>query len=140
MANVLGQGWAFPPHLDERSRIELVEGDDDIRQSLFIILNTAPGERVMRPAFGCRIHELLFWPANNHTAAIAERFVTEAIVRWEQRIDLKQVRVIPGVFEADDQFGNMTYLGALQINIIYLPKDQQIVHSLNYPFYLTPSS
>jgi hypothetical protein len=135
MSGIVGRGWAFPVNLDERDRITLVEKDEEIKQAIFIILNTAPGERVMRPEFGCSIHELLFWPANNHTAAIAERFVTEALKRWEPRIDLKQVRAYPYNPEGGH---HPTEPGMIVIEIDYQIKTQHDVRSLVYPFYVMP--
>lgn len=128
MASVTGRGWAFPPYLDERNRMALVEGDDDVRQAIFIILNTIPGERVMRPEFGCQIHELIFAPANEETSAVAERYVTEALNRWEPRINLKRVTATPSQGDR----------GEILIEIVYALKQQRDVRSLVYPFYLLP--
>ena len=129
MSRITGRGWAFPPHLDDRDRIAMVEDDTDIRQSMFIILNTVPGERVMRPDFGCQIHELVFSPANEYTATQAERYVREALTRWEARIELQEVTVTPG---------NTEY-GELRIDIRYRVKNHVEENNLVYPFYLTPS-
>lgn len=135
MSNIVGRGWAFPPHLDELDRISLVDDNDEIRQAIFIILNTVPGERVMRPEFGCNIHELIFWPANDHTAAIAERYVTDALKRWEPRISLQRVRAYP----ADPETGyRLEDEGLIMIEIYYQIKDSHDVRSIVYPFYLTP--
>jgi phage baseplate assembly protein W len=106
----------------------LVEGDDDVRQAIFIILNTIPGERVMRPEFGCQIHELIFAPANEETSAVAERYVTEALNRWEPRINLKRVTATPSQGDR----------GEILIEIVYALKQQRDVRSLVYPFYLLP--
>ena len=129
MSKITGRGWAFPPYLNDRDQMMMVEDHSDVRQAMFIIINTFPGERVMRPEFGCRIHELIFWPANEQTAAIAERYVTEALNRWEPRIELKRVTVTPGQEE----------YGELLIEIDYEIKDQHDSRSLVYPFYLIPA-
>ena len=84
----------------------------------------------MRPDFGCEIHSLIFWPANDHTAGIAERYVKEALGRWEPRIILQRVTVTPGG----------TKLGELFIEIVYQIKGQHDQRSLVYPYYLTPES
>ena len=84
----------------------------------------------MRADFGCEIHSLIFWPANDQTAAIAERFVRQAIGRWEPRVILKQVKVTPGATE----------LGELFIEIVYEMKGQHDQRSLVYPYYLMPQS
>jgi phage baseplate assembly protein W len=129
MPSILGRGWSFPPYLDDRDRVALVQDDTDIRQAIFIILNTVPGERVMHPTFGCQIHELIFWPINEQTAAIAERYVMEALRLWEPRIRVQEVIASP----ADQD------LGELRIEIVYEILDRHDVRSLVYPFYLTPA-
>ncbi|MFN8377627.1 MAG: GPW/gp25 family protein [Anaerolineae bacterium] len=130
MSGIVGKGWAFPPKIGERDMMRMAEDDADIRQAMRIILGTAPGERVMRPDFGCRIHELIFWPANQETADIAERYIREALLRWEPRIRLEAVRVIPG----GAQFGQ------LMVEIEYEIKTRNDKHNMVYPFYLTPQA
>jgi phage baseplate assembly protein W len=127
--NIIGRGWAFPPHLDDRDRVALSQDDSDIRQAIYIILMTALGERVMRPEFGCRIHELIFDPANDQTAATAERYVQEALARWEPRIRIERITATPG---------GGTY-GQLDIEIEYEIKSRHDKRSLVFPFYLIPS-
>lgn len=129
MTNITGKRWAFPVNLGERDRVALTEGENNIRQAIYVILNTVPGERVMRPQFGCRIHELLFAPANDQTAAVAERFVTEAINRWEPRITLNEVHVTASPGD----------IGMLYIELKYTTKQSHDRRSLVYPFYLKPS-
>jgi len=128
MNNLTGRGWSFPPRLNDRDRIATVQDDTDIQQSIYIIINTAPGERVMHPDFGCLIHDLIFAPANYQTAATAERYVREALTRWEPRIDLTQVKVTPGGQKR----------GEMIIEVEYRLKDQQNARNLVYPFYLLP--
>jgi uncharacterized protein len=130
MSNFTGSGWAFPPRLNDRNRMSMVRADADIKRSIYIIINTVPGERVMRPDFGCEIHSLIFWPANDQTAGIAERYVKEALGRWEPRIILQRVTVTPGGSK----------LGELFIEIVYQIKGQHDQRSLVYPYYLTPES
>ena len=127
--NIVGRGWAFPPRLDDRDRVALAQDDSDIRQAIFIILMTALGERVMRPTFGCRIHELIFDPANDETAATAERYVKEALALWEPRIRVERVTAKPG----GSQYGQ------LDIEIEYEIKSRHDKRSLVFPFYLIPS-
>jgi uncharacterized protein len=128
MSSSTGRGWSFPPRLSDRDRITMVQDENEIKQSIYIILNTFPGERVMRADFGCEIHSLIFWPANEQTAAIAERYVTEAVGRWEPRVRLQSVKARPG--EA---------YGELLIEIVYEIKHQHDIRSLIYPFYLNPA-
>ncbi len=122
-----GRGWAFPPKLDDRDHVEMAEDDVDIRQAMRIIIGTALGERVMHPDFGCRIHELIFDPCNAGTAATAERYVREALLRWEPRVRLEKVEASP---DHDH--------GSLIIEIVYEVKGQNDRRNLVFPFYLIP--
>jgi phage baseplate assembly protein W len=126
--DLVGRGWAFPPALDQRGQIALVDGPTEIEQAIRIVLYTAPGQRVMRPEFGCRLHELVFAPNNSQTAGLAERYVREALGRWEPRIDLDQVRAMP------DELNR----ALLTIEIKYRIKATHSSRSLVYPFYLLP--
>lgn len=128
MSDITGRRWAFPPHLGDRNHFVLTQDDAAIRQSIYVIIYTVPGERVMRPEFGCQIHDLVFWPINSSTAALAERYVREALERWEPRITLETVEVSLGDYDR----------GELVINIAYKLKDQHDPRSLVYPYYLLP--
>jgi len=128
MSEIIGRRWSFPPRLGDRNQMALSQDDTAIRESIYIIINTVPGERVMRPDFGCEIHSLIFWPANDQTAALAESYVREALERWEPRIDIREIVVVPG---------NTEY-GELVINIAYQIKGHHDLRSLVYPYYLTP--
>jgi hypothetical protein len=129
MANpIIGRGWSFPPILDERGTVALTGDDEEIEQSIFLILSTALGQRVMRPEFGCRIHELVFAPNNATTAGLATRYVREALGQWEPRIDLKKVDVAP---DPNDH-------ARLIISIEYRILASHNNRSLVYPFYLIP--
>jgi phage baseplate assembly protein W len=105
----LGQGLAFPLQVNSRGELALVQGDTDIEQSIRIILGTAPGERVMRPEFGCRIHELIFAPHNPATEGLIKYYVKQALGWWEPRIEVDGVDVSP----------DSTYDSALFVEIIY---------------------
>lgn len=126
----LGRAVAFPLRLNDRNRLAMADGDAAVRQSIYLIIFTVPGERVMRPAFGCRIHELIFDPANTETAATAERYVREALEAWEPRINLQAVDVVPG---NEDR-------GELVINLRYELVDQPDPRSMVFPFYLNPNN
>jgi uncharacterized protein len=126
--DIIGRGWAFPPHLDHRGRMALVGDATEIEQAIRIILGTAPGQRVMRPEFGCRLNELVFAPNTSATAGLGERYVREALGRWEPRIDLEEVRISP-----DDQ-----NQAILQLLVRYRIKATHSSRSLVYPFYLIP--
>ena len=98
----LGRGWARPVELDPRTgRVVSVAYEEDIRQSIRIILETAPGERVMRPNFGCGIHELVFTAVDSTAIQRIKSVVEEAMRRCEARIDVLGVTVrIGGLFAA----------------------------------------
>jgi hypothetical protein len=101
---------------------------NELDQSIRIILMTAIGQRVMRPAFGCRIHELVFAPNNAHTAARARRYVEEALGMWEPRIILNEILVGPHPKQSNQ----------LLIEISYSVKATSDPRSLVFPFYLIP--
>lgn len=122
----LGQGLAFPLQLNARGGLALVAGARDIEQALRIILETLPGERVMRPEFGCRAKELLFSPRNAATESLLIQYVEQAIGRWEPRIELAAVEVL-------DNGGPE---GAWYVAIRYRIKDTHDERSLVYPFYI----
>src|SRR4051794_14470370 len=90
----LGRGWAMPIGVEPRTgRIESVAYEEDIRQSIRIILETAPGERVMRPNFGCGIHELVFTHMDSTSLQRIRSLVEEALRRCEARIEVIEVAV-----------------------------------------------
>lgn len=124
----LGTGWAFPvgpdpDHLDQG--IRLVGGVDAIRRSIWLILGTAPGERVMRPDFGCAIHDAVFDPNDASTAGRVGRSVREALARWEPRIDVLDVYAVP---DPEDRH-------RLLIEINYRVRSNNSRFNLVYPFY-----
>jgi uncharacterized protein len=125
---IIGRGWHFPPQLDERGTIALTDDRDEIEEAIRIILGTAPGQRVMRTDFGCRIHELVFAPNNSATAGLAGRYITEALGRWEPRIEVERVDV-------DVDAGA---LECLLITVHYRVLATHSNRSLVYPFYLIP--
>ena len=125
----LGAGWAFPLHTDPTGSIALVNGEREVAESIRIILGTAPGERPMRPEFGCAIHDLVFAPANATTAGQLAYHVREALERWELRIDLEDVAIR---FDAADQ-------GMLLIDIRYTLLNTNDPRNLVFPFYVIGS-
>lgn len=124
----VGAGWAFPVSVDATGGVALVSADREIQESLRLILGTAPGERPMRPEFGCRIHEHVFGPANSSTAGQAARDVREAIERWEPRVDLLDVTV-----DYDE-----TAPGTLHLQISYAIRGDNSPRNLVFPFYVIP--
>jgi uncharacterized protein len=128
-ADVLGTGLAFPVALDARRRVALAEGTVDVEQAIGIILATAPGERPMRPEFGCAIHTMVFERLNGATAGRMERAIRAALQRWEPRIEVENVS-----FELGDP-----HTGQLLIDIAYRLRATTSRRNLIYPFYLVPA-
>ena len=91
----LGVGWEFPVRLDKNGKIEMAHYKQSIRKAIVMILGTAPGERVMRPDFGCGIHNLVFAVNSAGTATRVESEVRDALILWEPRIDLIAVNASP---------------------------------------------
>ncbi len=132
---LVGRGWGYPPRINERGGIDLVSDDDEIVQAIHIILGTAQGERVMRPDFGSRLHELVFAPINEETMALARRYVEDALAIWEPRITIVQIAV-KDPFQDDINY--RTVPGCLSIEIQYAIKLTGDQRTLVYPFYLIP--
>jgi phage baseplate assembly protein W len=122
----LGRGWAFPVFATSDGRIAFVEGEDAIEEAIQIVLGTSPGERVMRPEFGCGIWELVMEAntAQLHGRVLAR--VREALVRWEPRIDVLDVRV-----ESPPEQKHL-----LLIRIDYRVRSNNAFFNLVYPFFL----
>ena len=100
--------------------------EDNISEAIQIILGTAIGERLMRPDFGCRIHDLVFHPVNPNTCALASISVREAITKWEPRVEDVQVYVYP----------DPTAENAILVNIEYRVRRTNNLHNMVYPFFL----
>jgi phage baseplate assembly protein W len=124
--NFLGKGWKYPVESDRTGGIAMSELDDSIRQSIHIILGTAPGERVMRPHFGCSIHDLVYAPNNLNTASVAAHYCVEALSKWEPRIEEVEAAAEPS---ADDP-------NRLDIIIKYKVRATNNSRNLVYPFYI----
>ncbi len=125
---IVGTGWTFPPQIGPQGGVALSNEFNEIEQAMKIILLTSPGQRVMRPTFGCRIHELLFAPNNGATAAKAMVFVEDALAMWEPRIIVNEVHVYPDTHQAN----------RLMIDVQYKLKLTSDPRSLVFPFYLIP--
>ncbi|MCB8967242.1 MAG: GPW/gp25 family protein [Ardenticatenaceae bacterium] len=125
---IVGRGWSFPPRIGPQGGFLLTHEANELDQAIQIILTTAPGQRVMRTQFGCRLHELVFAPNNKQTAAQAQRYVEEALGMWEPRIKVEAVAVRPDPNQANQ----------LLITIKYQVKATHDRRSLVHPFYLIP--
>jgi phage baseplate assembly protein W len=129
VSEILGSGLAFPLGTDHRGAIALADGREDIEQALKVILGTAPGERPMRPEFGCEIHEFVFDTIDAATVGRIETAVRAASARWEPRIDVTAIDF--DLSRVDE--------GALVITIGYTIRATNQAHNLVYPFYVIPA-
>ena len=92
----LGRGWSFPFGFDAATGgIRLSEYEQNIQESISVILGTRPGERQVLPEFGCRIHELMFSPNTRATASLVSHHVQDALERWEPRIEVTNIDAFP---------------------------------------------
>jgi phage baseplate assembly protein W len=127
-ADFIGRGITFPMRVDQSGSIAMGSGPDDIDASLRVVLLTAPGERVMRPQFGCRIWDLVFEPINANTLGLMSEAVRDAASQWEPRIEVDEVDVTP---DPERQ-------GTVLIDIRYRVKTTNDVRNLVHPFYVIP--
>lgn len=127
-AEFVGAGWAFPLRTDATGSIALVHGEREIIESIRLILATTPGERPMRPEFGCAINDLVFAPADAATAGRIAYEVRLALERWEPRIDLTDVIVSFDPVAA----------GRLLIDVRYALRGGNDPRNLVFPFYVIP--
>ncbi|MBX0331213.1 GPW/gp25 family protein [Oscillochloris sp. ZM17-4] len=95
MTDILGRGWAFPVTTDGAGQVGMAEYEEDIAQAIVIILGTRKGERVLRPEFGCQIHDLIFAPNDANTVGLAIYYAEQALRMWEPRIRLLDVSARP---------------------------------------------
>ncbi|MGW1001998.1 GPW/gp25 family protein [Streptomyces sp. NPDC002520] len=126
----IGAGWAFPPRTDATGSIALVRDEREIEESIRLILATSPGERPMRPEFGCALGDYVFAPADAGTAGQLAYEVRLALERWEPRIEVTEVAV--RFDEADD--------GVLYIDIGYAVRGTNDPRNLVFPFYVIPDN
>ncbi len=122
----LGTGLAFPLQINPRGGLALASSTNDIEQAIRIILETVPGERVMRPEFGCRAKELIFAQRNAATETLLLTYVQQALGRWEPRIE-----VIDVVVSNDPSLD-----GAWLVTIHYEIKATHDERSIVHPFYI----
>jgi len=122
----LGRGLAFPIAVDPAGgTIAMAEYEEDIRQAVRIILDTDPGERVMRPDFGAGLRALVFEPINTHTLALARHRVEQALILWEPRIDSISVQAEARPAQ-----------GLILLEVRYRVRTTNTFYNLVYPFFL----
>jgi phage baseplate assembly protein W len=125
----IGSGWAFPMRVDASGSVALARGQREIEQAIRLVLATAPGERPMRPEFGCAIHDLVFAPVNEATAGRIRYEVRSSLDRWEPRIEVAEVNVLE---DNDDD-------GVVLIDVQYAIRGTNSPRNLVFPFYTIPS-
>ena len=131
----IGRGWAFPPAFvktgsvgEERGEAQMIDGVEDIRQSLSIFLNTTLGERIMRPDFGCSLEDQVFEAMNASMVSYVENMVKTAILYHEPRIDADRISVTP------DQLA-----GRLDIHVSWIVRGANSRFNAVFPYYVTES-
>jgi len=123
----LGIGWKFPVDVDSKGLILSSEYEENIQESIRIILETAKGERVMRPDFGCGIHNFAFEIINASTIGQMKHTIRNALEKWEPRIELIDIKVN----------ANNIDTGKLLFNLEYNVSRTNNKFNMVYPFYLT---
>jgi uncharacterized protein len=129
MSELIGSGLAFPLHADQRGSLALTRGVEDIEQAIALILGTAPGERPMRPEFGCAVHDVVFDTIDAAIVGKIHTAVHEALGRWEPRIEVVDLDIAQSDAEA----------GKVLVGITYRVHTTSRLHNLVYPFYVIPA-
>jgi len=124
----VGRGLSWPLEVDHTGAIRLTDGADELDRAIHLVLLTAPGERLMRPQFGCRIWDLLFEPVTPNLLGLIAEAVRDALAQWEPRIVVDDVR--PAA-DPDDA-------ALIRIAIDYRIRATNDRRNLVYPFYLIP--
>jgi len=131
MSSILGTGVAFPFGVDARGAVAVAAAEADVEQAIAIILTTAPGERPMRPEFGCGVHDCVFDTLDARTLGRIDHEVRAALDRWEPRIAVRSVTLdVP----AEEDAGS----GVVHIHLEYEVKATNDVRNLVHPFYVIP--
>jgi len=126
----LGRGWSFPPAFDKESRtVEMVLGEDDINESLKILLSTSIGERVLNPLYGCNLRDYQFEPVNNTYLGFLTDLVARAILFFEPRIVVENIAI-------NDAADGQSLEGKVLISVTYVIAGTNTRNNFVYPFYL----
>ena len=122
----LGSGFQFPIRIDQRGGLAVTASEEKVKESIKTILSTARGERVMRPDFGCDIHAFVFATLDATNLTLIKSAVRDALVRWEPRIEVRDVDILVDPIRQDQ----------LRISVTYTVRITNSVANLVYPFYL----
>lgn len=122
----LGRGWRFPPRFTA-SGVAMVEGTEDIRESLRILISTAPGERVMQPTYGCGLKTLVFESINESVLTSVKETIRSAVLFFEPRVTLESVSVDT----------SRAHEGLLYIELVYTVRMTNSRTNIVFPFYFT---
>ncbi len=126
LKSFLGTGWSFPPSFGDRAQsLAMVVGEEDIKQSLFLLFATTPGERLMRPNYGCDLHEVVFESFSPSTESRIVDMISTAVLRFEPRITVDEVRV---------RF-HEEISGRIDIQVLYTIRVTNSRDNIVYPFY-----
>lgn len=129
----LGRGWSFPPEFHRQVDalgVKMVEEEEDIRESLWILLSTRPGERVMQPAYGCGLHAMVFETINQSSVTEIKDIVERAVLFFEPRVTLENIDI-----DTDDALA-----GRIKIQLNYRVRKTNTRSNIVYPFYYQEGS
>lgn len=124
----VGRGFGWPMGIDHTGSIRLSDGVPELDRSIELVLMTAPGERLMRPQFGCRIWDLLFEPVTANLLGLISQAVRDALAQWEPRVTVEDVKPEP-----DEENPSL-----VRISITYRVRATNDRRNLVYPFYVIP--
>jgi phage baseplate assembly protein W len=127
-SSFVGQGFHWPLQVDQTGTIRMADGPDSLDRAITLVLMTAPGERLMRPEFGCRIWELLFEPVTGNLLGLVAQHVRDALARWEPRIEVEDV--VPSADPVDTSL--------VRIAVHYRVRSTNDRRNLVHPFYVIP--
>jgi uncharacterized protein len=133
----IGSGWSFPAAITPAGSVRLISGTDDLDAALRMILSTVPGERVMRPDFGCAMWSYVFDPLTAGTLGLIEQAVREAIERWEPRIEPDRIEAVAASGDRSAGSGGAAD-GTVLITIGYHVRATNDYRNLVFPFYTIP--
>lgn len=124
-ASFLGRGWSFPVRFDSSlSSLEMVEMDQDVRESLIVLLSTHPGERITNPDFGCPVRDVLYGTISPTTITILQDIIRRSVENYEARIELHDVVITFDEIE-----------GVIFVHLDYTIRRVNMRTNIVYPFY-----